>query len=182
LKSHFWIAVSVFVFVTFALAFTPLTSQNTAFDIIPFPIEEAKAIKHKTSSGPSSNEGNTIIPSSPSPPPSLPDTASHNDCINYTPSKRTIIISCSSPVRLTEIDNKLHDSNILAKQSTDGVWYLNANLVIAKGATFHIDSTDTKWLKISSRVTRSSSNDDSSGTSIRPAYWIDVHGSLKIDS
>jgi len=182
LKSHFWIAVSVFVFVTFALAFTPLTSQNTAFDIIPFPVEEAKAIKHKTSSGPSSNEGNTIIPSSPSPPPSLPDTASHNDCINYTPSKRTIIISCSSPVRLTEIDNKLHDSNILAKQSTDGVWYLNANLVIAKGATFHIDSTDTKWLKISSRVTQSSSNDDGSGTSIRPAYWIDVHGSLKIDS
>src|SRR5262249_30601532 len=158
-------AVSVFVFVSFALAFTLLISQNTAFDVIPFPIEEAKAIKHKASSGPSSNEGNTIIPSAPSP--HLPDTASHNDCINYTPSKRTITVSCSSPVRLTDVDNKLRDSSILAKQSTDDVWFLNANLVIAKGATFHIDSTDTKWLKISSKVTRSSSNDGSSGTSIR---------------
>src|SRR5205823_6505307 len=43
---------------------------------------------------------------------------------------------------------------ILAKQSPNSVWFLSANLVIAKGATFHIDSTDTKWLKISSKVTR----------------------------
>gem|GEM_PF-5841849 len=33
-------------------------------------------------------------------------------------------------------------------------WFLKANLIIAKGATFHIDSTDTKWLKISSKITR----------------------------
>jgi len=154
--------------------------QNTAFNVISFPIEEAKAIKHKTSSASSSNEGNTIIPSSPSP--QHPNTASHSDCINYNSSKRTITISCNSPARLTDIDNKLHDSNILAKQSTNGEWFLNANLVIAKGATFQIDSTDTKWLKISSKVTRSSTDDGSSGSSIRPAYWIDVHGSLKIDS
>ena len=79
---------------------------------------------------------------------------------------------------MTDIDNKVHDSSILAKQSpAAGVWFLSANLVIAKGATFHIDSTDTKWLKISSKVT--------SGTGVAklaPAYWIDVHGSLKIDS
>jgi len=180
LESHSWIAVSVFVFVTLALALSLLIFQNTAFNVISFPIEEAKAIKHKTSSASSSNEGNTIIPSSPSP--QHPNTASHNDCINYNPSKRTITISCNSPARLTDIDNKLHDSNILAKQSPNGEWFLNANLVIAKGATFQIDSTDTKWLKISSKVTRSSTDDGSSGSSIRPAYWIDVHGSLKIDS
>jgi parallel beta-helix repeat protein len=50
-------------------------------------------------------------------------------------------------------------------------------LVIAKGATFHIDSADTKWLKISSKVTRSAGV-----TKLGPAYWIDVHGGLKIDS
>jgi mannuronan 5-epimerase len=175
LKSHSWIAVSVFVFVTLALALTLLISQYTAFNVIPIPIKEAKAIKHKTSAPPhgqSSNEGNTIIPPSPS----------HDGCINYNPSKRTITVRCTSPARLTDIDNTLHDSSILAKQSPNGVWLLNANLVIAKGATFHIDSTDTKWLKISSKVTRSSSDDDSSGRSNRPAYWIDVHGSLKIDS
>jgi mannuronan 5-epimerase len=180
LKSHYWIAVSVFVFVTLALALSLLIFQNIAFNVISFPIEEAKAIKHKTSSASSSNEGNSIIPSSPSP--QHPNTASHNNCINYNPSKRTITISCNSPARLTDIDNKLHDSNILAKQSPNGEWFLNANLVIAKGATFQIDSTDTKWLKISSKATRSSTDDGSSGSSIRPAYWIDVHGSLKIDS
>jgi poly(beta-D-mannuronate) C5 epimerase len=56
------------------------------------------------------------------------------------------------------------------------VWFLNANLVIAKGATLHIDSTDTKWLRISSKVIRTGS------AKIAPAYIIDVHGSLKIDS
>lgn len=71
---------------------------------------------------------------------------------------------------------------MLAKQSPAGVWFLNANLVIAKEVTFHIDSADTKWLRISSKVTRSSRDVSSSGSNIRPAYWIDVHGSLKIDS
>jgi parallel beta-helix repeat protein len=78
---------------------------------------------------------------------------------------------------LTDIDNKLHDSSILAKQSPNGEWLLNANLVIAKGATFHIDSTDTKWLKISSKVAGAGI-----GKSTFPAYFINVHGSLKIDS
>src|SRR5205085_8452263 len=90
-------------------------------------------------------------------------------------SARTITISCSS-ARLSDVYNKLHDNNILAKHVPDGIWYLNANLVIAKGATFHIDSTDTKWLKISSggtpRITAVAA----------VPYHIDVHGSLKIDS
>ena len=105
------------------------------------------------------------------------NTAPPGGCINYNPSKRTITVSCSSSARLTDIDNKLHDASLLAKQSTNGVWFLNANLVIAKGATLHIDSTDTKWLKISSKVTRGAGI-----AKIAPAYIIDVHGSLKIDS
>jgi poly(beta-D-mannuronate) C5 epimerase len=105
------------------------------------------------------------------------NTSSLGSCINYNPSTRTITVSCGSSARLTDIDNKLHDGSILVKQSTNGVWFLNANLVIAKGATFHIDSTDTKWLKISSKVTRGAGV-----VKIAPAYIIDVHGSLKIDS
>jgi poly(beta-D-mannuronate) C5 epimerase len=151
-----------------------LVAQNNVFKGIPIPTG-AKAIKVKTSHIPtSSTEGNTIQSSSSSQPNSNSPPAG---CINYNPSKRTITVSCSS-ARLTDIDNRLHDSNILSKQSpVDGVWYLNANLVIAKGATFHIDSTDTKWLKISSKVTHSVAV-----TKLAPAYWIDVHGSLKIDS
>src|SRR6266496_3501294 len=170
--SYFWITTSIYmlVFVTSALAF--IIFQYTAFNVLPIPIHEAKAIKHKTAT--SSNNGNTI-PSSSSPPQS--NAASPGGCITYNPSTRTITVSCSSSASLTDIDNKLHDGSILVKQSTNGVWFLNANLVIAKGATFHIDSTDTKWLKISSKVTQSA------GVSkLGPAYWIDVHGGLKIDS
>ncbi|HET7147769.1 MAG TPA: right-handed parallel beta-helix repeat-containing protein, partial [Candidatus Nitrosopolaris sp.] len=77
---------------------------------------------------------------------------------------------------LTDIDNTLHDSSILTKQSPIGTWFLSANLIISKGATFHIDSTDTKWLRINSKVDRSG------GPKIGPAYIIDIFGSLKIDS
>jgi hypothetical protein len=148
-----------FVFITSVLVLTAfMISQYMAFNVLPMSVQEAKAAKHKPSSAPhsqapSSNDGNT----SPSSLSSQPNTASPGGCINYNPSTRTITVSCSS-ARLTDIDNKLHDASILAKQSPAGVWFLNANLVIAKGASFSIDSTDTKWLKISSKVTRSSSD------------------------
>jgi mannuronan 5-epimerase len=172
LQSHFRINVSVLVFIIISVALILFVSQNIAFNLIPFAIKEAKASNNKPPSF--SNRSNTI-PSS-SPPALQSNTNSAGGCINYLPSKRTITVSCSSPTRLTDIDNKLHDVSILAKESPNGVWFLNANLVIAKGATFHIDSTDTKWLKISSKVIRTGS------AKIAPAYIIDVHGSLKIDS
>jgi mannuronan 5-epimerase len=138
-----------------------------------FADQVGNTVEHSSHQDPSSSDGNTINPSSPHP---QSNTASPAGCITYNPSTRKITVSCSSPARLTDIDNKLHDSSILAKQSPNGVWFLSANLVIAKGATFHIDSTDTKWLKISSKVTRTGV------AKIAPAYIIDVHGSLKIDS
>jgi poly(beta-D-mannuronate) C5 epimerase len=107
--------------------------------------------------------------------------SSSPSCITYTPSTRTITVTCTS-ASMTEIYNTLQDNSILSKQSspqggTSNIWFLNANLIIAKGATFHIDSTDTKWLKISSKVTRGAGS-----AKIAPAYILDVHGSLKIDS
>jgi len=155
------------IFATLSLVLILLVAQNHVFKENPI-LTGAKAIKHKTSSHtpPSSSEGNTIQSSSSSPP---------AGCINYDPSKRTITVSCGS-ARLTDIDNKLRDSNLLAKQSPTGTWFLSANLVISKGSTFHIDSTDTKWLRINSKVDRSG------GPKIGPSYIIDVFGSLKIDS
>jgi mannuronan 5-epimerase len=169
-----FIVIIILTLTTAVILFSP----NTVGAQDAPPIQEVGIIKHKTSPPShviSSNESNTIPSSSSSSPPQ-PNTASPSGCINYNPSTRTIIVSCSSPARLSDIDNKLHDSSILAKQSTNGVWFLNANLVIAKGATLHIDSTDTKWLKISSKVTHAGI------AKIAPAYIIDVHGSLKIDS
>jgi len=167
------------VFVSSALAFALLEAQYTSFNVLPFPIQEAKAIKLNTPPSPpnqalSLNDGNTTMRTSSS----LPQSNTTSlDCINYNPSTRTVTVSCGSPDRLTDIDNKLHDSSILAKQSTNGVWFLSANIVIAKGAIFHIDSTDTRWLKVSSKVARASI-----ARTTFPAYIIDVHGSLKIDS
>jgi hypothetical protein len=75
---------------------------------------------------PSSSDGDTINPARPP-----YNTASPVGCINYLASKRTISVGCSSPARLTDIDNTLHDRSILAKESPNGVWFLNTNLVIA---------------------------------------------------
>src|SRR5437870_8295023 len=152
-------------------------SHQTAysqFSLSPSVANQAgNTAEHNSHQAPSSSDGNIINPSSPH---TQSNTASPSGCITYNPSTRKITVSCSSPARFTDIDNELHDANILAKLSPNGVWFLSVNLVIAKGATFHIDSTDTKWLKISSKVTRTGV------AKIAPAYTIDVHGSLKIDS
>ena len=142
------VPILAFVFVTSALVLTaPLISRYIAFSVRPSPIQDANGTKYKTSfHTPSSIEGNTITLSSSTS--SQSNTAPHNGCINYNASKRTITVSCSS-ARFTDIDNKLKDASVL-EQSPNGIWFLSANMVIAKGATFNIDSTDTRWLKISS--------------------------------
>jgi parallel beta-helix repeat protein len=70
-------------------------------------------------------------------------------CITYSSSSRTITVSCTSATRLTDVNNFLKNPSILKKESTR-VWLLAANLVVAKGANFVIDSVDTQWLKIRS--------------------------------
>src|SRR6266516_1825291 len=151
-------------------------SHQTAFSqfsLSPsFANEAGNTVEHSSHQAPFSNDGNTIKPSSPHPqsyntiasstPPPQSNTASPSGCITYNPSTRKITVSCSIPARLTDIDNKLQDITILAKQSPTGVWF--------------ISSTDTKWLKISTKVTRTGV------AKIAPAYTIDVHGSLKTDS
>jgi parallel beta-helix repeat protein len=99
-------------------------------------------------------------------------TVYNSNCISFDPTNRTVTVACNS-ARLSDLYKTFNDGNILAKQTPTGTWFLSANLVIAKGATFHIDSTDTKWLKINSKP--------ESGNGSK-AYIIDVFGSLKINS
>jgi mannuronan 5-epimerase len=94
-------------------------------------------------------------------------------CILFDPSIRVITIACGS-ARPSDINNNLHDSTLLTKESSRGVWLLRVSVEIAKGATLNIDSTDTSWLKISSSNGRDT-------RSVLPNI-IDVHGSLKVDS
>jgi mannuronan 5-epimerase len=90
-------------------------------------------------------------------------------CISYDSIDKIITISCGSAI-LTDINNQLNDDTILAKQqqSDNRVWLLNAGIIVAEDATFYINSTDTKWLKIISAG--------------NTANRIGIYGSLKIDS
>lgn len=88
-------------------------------------------------------------------------------CVTYEPFTKLIKITCRS-ANLTDIDKVLANPSVL-KNEGGGIWLLNANLSIADGANFTIDSNDAKWLKINS-------------TNSENAYHIDVIGSMKIDS
>jgi mannuronan 5-epimerase len=94
-------------------------------------------------------------------------TESSFNCITYDTDVNVITITCEQ-ANLTDIDNEIRNPNILHKESIDGVWLLNAGMVIEQGATFYINSTDTSWLKIAADG--------------ETAYSILVSGSLKIDS
>ena len=95
------------------------------------------------------------------------NTESSSSCITYGTDVNIITITCKR-VNLTDIDNEIRNPDILHKESTDGVWLLNAGMVIEQGATLYINSTDTSWLKIAADG--------------ETAYSILVSGSLKIDS
>jgi mannuronan 5-epimerase len=90
-----------------------------------------------------------------------------SSCITYDTDVNIITITCNH-VTLTDIDNEIRNPDILRKESTDGVWLLNAGMAIEEGATLYINSTDTSWLKIIADG--------------EIAHPILVSGSLKVDS
>ena len=92
---------------------------------------------------------------------------SSSECITYNPEEKVVTISCKSAT-LTDINNQLKDPDMLHKETTNGVWLLNAGIVIEQDATLYINSTDTSWMKIAADG--------------QTAYSILVSGSLKIDS
>src|SRR5215207_6506390 len=57
-------------------------------------------------------------------------------CITYDPADNTIRISCGH-ADLTRISNQLKDPDVLHKETTNGVWLLNAGIVIEQGATLY---------------------------------------------
>ena len=63
-------------------------------------------------------------------------TESSSGCITYDKDVNIITITCKH-VSLTDIDNRIRNPDILHKESTDGVWLLNAGIVIEQGASLH---------------------------------------------
>lgn len=69
-------------------------------------------------------------------------TTEEEGCIAYDRTQRTITIGCGN-LHLSDIRNKLQDRNVIDRQ-TNGVWLLNAGIVIERSSTLTIDSKDTK--------------------------------------
>ncbi len=87
-------------------------------------------------------------------------TSIGDPCITYDSAKRLISIGCKS-ARLSDIDNQLHNSSIITRESgivtdtktnesTDSSknWILRAGILVEENSTLVIDSNDTTWLKI----------------------------------
>jgi mannuronan 5-epimerase len=92
-------------------------------------------------------------------------------CITYDSTENAIRINCEH-ANLTDVYNQLQNQDLLHREvgnsNDNGVWVLNAGIVIEEGATLYVNSTDTSWLKIIADG--------------ETAYPIVVSGSLKIDS
>src|SRR5215208_3042599 len=108
-------------------------------------------------------------------------------CIRYDSSEKVISITCKG-ANLTGVYNQLKDPNLLRKGvDGDGVWLLNAGIVIEKDATLFINSSDTSWLKIVApptynEETASNEEERNSENLVAKANGIEVLGSLKINS
>ena len=107
------------------------------------------------------------------------------DCVKYDSIEKTITITCHS-ANLTDVYNQLRNPEILKKETstpTEAVWLLNAAIIIEKGATLYINSTDTSWLKIIAPDREFASEaGDNEENPISKANAIEIFGSLKIDS
>ena len=109
------------------------------------------------------------------------DQASNTGCISYDSDeesgKNTITVSCSHPLTLTDIYNSIQNQEILGIEdnSSNNTWILDATIVVEKGSTLVINSSDTAWLKILAGD-KNGDGDRDSVNSIR------VFGNLIIDS
>jgi mannuronan 5-epimerase len=123
---------------------------------------------------------------------SNPTSSESSPCISYDSREQIISVTCKTST-LTDIYIEINDTDILNKETADGVWSLNAGIVIEHDAELVIDEEDTKWLKVLSPHT--GSDTDSGGGSDENAngeeeeeeengtvHAIRVHGGLNIDS
>lgn len=110
---------------------------------------------------------------------------SDSSCISFDSSERIISITCKTST-LTDIYNQINDKSIISKETPDGVWLLNAGIVVEHDAKLVIDKRDTKWLKMFAGETSSNDNTNSDGEEKEDedesVNAIMVHGSLSIDS
>src|SRR5215204_2604173 len=113
------------------------------------------------------------------------EVSDSSTCITLDTDVNIITITCQD-LSLTDINNEIKNPDVLHKESTDGVWLLNAGIVIEQGASLYLNSTDTSWLKIvapqTTETTITGEDENEEENHITRANGIEVLGSLKIDS
>ncbi len=87
------------------------------------------------------------------------------ECANFDLQNNTINVTCDTT--LSGIDASIKNESILARHS-NGIWILKSGMRIWQGAKLTINSTDTKWLKIT----------DNQGPD---PNFIDIGGKARID-
>ena len=79
---------------------------------------------------------------------SSPKDRPKGGCANYDQEKNVITVTCNST--LSEVHNIISDDNLLKKETSEGIWFLNSSVVVSKEAVLTINNKDGKWIKINS--------------------------------
>ena len=99
---------------------------------------------------------------------SSPKDRPKGGCANYDQEKNVITVTCNST--LSEVHNIISDDNLLKKETSEGIWFLNSSVVVSKEAVLTINNKDGKWIKINSE--NSSGGNEGSKWS-RPLFYPD---------
>ncbi|MGA7977938.1 MAG: hypothetical protein WB975_11935, partial [Nitrososphaeraceae archaeon] len=69
-------------------------------------------------------------------------------CANYDQQKNVITVTCN--LTSSELLDTIADDNVLRKETSEGIWFLNSSVVVSKDAVLTINNKDVKWIKINS--------------------------------
>jgi len=86
-------------------------------------------------------------------------------CVNYDPNLRIITITCNT--NLSGIYSAINNKSVLEKDP-NGVWILNATIIVNPQSKININNTDTSWLKIQNK-------------NAKEPNFISISGDAKID-
>ena len=101
-------------------------------------------------------------------------------CANYDQQKKVITVTCNST--LSEVHNTIADDNLLKKETSEGIWFLNSSVVVSKEAILTINNKDAKWIKINSEDRFSGNRapgQDQEATGAAP-YFLQIFGRLDL--
>ena len=88
-------------------------------------------------------------------------------CANYDQQKNVITVTCNST--FSELHNTIADDNLLKKETSEGIWFLNSSVVVSKDAVLTINNKDVKWIKINSEGRSSGKHQDQLRKQVDPS-------------